>query len=135
MVPMMLAGCVSNPFKKNYVGEIQPQETEPVRLFGKQDLRRLGSSQFDIDKVIGIVPGDDEALSAARSVGAASYWWTSRPKYSGGNTAARQQWKRNRVGTTQGAGMPMSEKTIKWYTYEAIFYADRPKSEERPQGE
>lgn len=124
---MMLAGCISNPFKKNYVGATQELEGEPVRLFGKQDLRQLGTAQFEIDKVIGIIPDDDDALAAARAVGAASYWWTNRPKYSGGNVAARQQWKRSRVGTTESAGMPMSEKTIKWYNYEAVFYADRPK--------
>lgn len=130
ILPSLLAGCASNPFQANYVGIMQESDVEmeadPIRLITKEDLRRLGTSRFEIDMVIGVIPGDEEAMETAREVGAVAYWWSSRPKYSSGNAAAKQQWKRGRVGTTDPGGMSNDEKTIKWYAYEAIFYADRP---------
>ena len=66
IVPMMLAGCVSNPFKSHYVGRTQELEGSPVRLPGKQDLRRLGTSQFEIDEIATILPSDDQAEAAAQ---------------------------------------------------------------------
>ena len=123
---MMLAGCVSNPFMSNYVGRTQESEGTPVRLPGKQDLRRLGTSQFEIDEVATMLPGDDQARAAASAVGASAYWWSSRPKFHAGNAVAQQQRKRGRVGSSSAHGITYDEKAIKWHTYEAIFYADRP---------
>jgi len=126
IVPMMLAGCVSNPFKSNYVGRTQEPEGNPVRLPGKQDLRRLGTCQFDIDEIATLLPSDAQAKAAARSVGASAYWWTSRPKFHAGNSVSQQQRKRGKVGSSPAHGITYDEKAIKWYTFEAIFYADRP---------
>ena len=123
---LMLAGCASNPFESNYVGRTQDFQGEPIRLPGKQDLRRLGTCRFDIDEIATILPNDKQAKEAARAVGANAYWWTSRPKFNAGNTASQQQRKRGRVGSSSAHGISYDEKAIKWYTFEAIFYADRP---------
>lgn len=123
-----LAGCTSNPFMTNYVGVVQPLEGEPVRMTTKQELRRLGSSRFEIDQKAGMRPDDTQALAAAREVGASAYWWTSRPKYHGTNTAEQQQRMRGRVGNTATGGIATGERALKWFAYEAVFYADRPKA-------
>ena len=126
LLPILFAGCAANPFESNYVGRTQGLEGEPVRLPGKQDLRRLGTARFDIDEMASTLPGDEQALETARAVGANAYWWTSRPKFNAGNTASQQQRQRGRVGSSAVHGISYDEKSIKWYTYEAIFYADRP---------
>lgn len=126
IVPGLLAGCVSNPFQSHYVGRTQELQGDPIRVAGKQDLRRLGTAQFDIDEFTTILPGDTQAMAAARSVGASAYWWSSRPKFHAGNNVAQAQRKRGTVGSKSVHGISYSEKAVKWYTYEAIFYADRP---------
>ena len=131
LLPVLLGGCVSNPFVKNYVGKTQSLEGAPQRLLKKDDLRRLGTSQFDVEMTAGTVPGDDQAMAAARKVGARSYWWSSRPKFHGGNDAARTMKSRGRVGQTERGGTAFAEKSIKWYSYEAVFYADAPRNTDR----
>ena len=122
-----LGGCASNPFLDNYVGTRQESTATPERLLTEQELPRLGTSRFDVDMVAGKVPGDEQALAAAKEVGAASYWWSSRPQYNAGNTVARQQQSRGRVGGTAAYGTGFDEKALKWYRYEAIFYASPSK--------
>ncbi|MEE2972628.1 MAG: hypothetical protein VX672_05840 [Planctomycetota bacterium] len=131
VLPLLLAGCASNPFVTNYTGSTQPLEGTPERLLKKEDLRRLGSSRFDIEMTAGSVPGDDQAQAAAREIGARSYWWSSRPKFHSGNDAARNMKSRGRIGQTRRGGTAFDEKTIKWYSYEAVFYADAPRPADR----
>lgn len=123
-----LGGCASNAFLDNYIGTRQASPGTPERLLTEQELPRLGTSRFDVDMVAGKLPGDEQALSAAKEVGAASYWWSSRPLYNAGNTVARQQKSRGRVGGTNASGTSFDEKTLKWYRFEAVFYAKTPKS-------
>lgn len=125
-VAIMLAGCASNPFLDHYVGQRRDGSGTPERLLSEQELPRLGTSRFDVDMVAGKVPGDAQAQAAAAEVGAAAYWWSSRPKYNASNTAARQLETRGRVGGTQSAGAGWNEKAIKWYEFEAVFYAKTP---------
>ena len=104
LVLATLGGCASNPFVDNYVGQRRSATGEPVRLLTEKELPRLGTSKFDVDVVAGKLPGDDQALAAAKDVGAAAYWWSSRPKYNAGNAAARQLDRGGRVGQTAAAG-------------------------------
>jgi len=121
-----LGGCASNPFVDHYVGTRRDATTAPVRLLTEQELPRLGTSSFDVDAVAGTVPGDQQALAAAQEIGAAAYWWSSRPKFNAGNTAARQMQQRGRIGQTAASGTGWDEKAIKWYEFEAVFYATTP---------
>lgn len=123
---LALAGCASNPFLDHYVGQRLDATDAPTRLLTEQELPRLGTSRFDVDMVAGKVPGDDQALAAAKAVGASAYWWSSRPKFSAGNTAARQMERSGRVGQTSAAGTGWNEKALKWYEFEAVFYAKTP---------
>ena len=121
-----LGGCASNPFVDHYVGRQRDSTEAPVRLLTEQELPRLGTSRFEVDAVAGSVPGDEQARAAAEEVGAAAYWWSSRPKYNAGNAAARQLDRGGRVGQTSAAGPGWDEKAIKWYQFDAIFYAKTP---------
>lgn len=125
-VPVVLAGCVSNPFQKNYTGRTQPMEGTPQRLTKKESLRRLGTSQFDVEITVGMLPDDDQAMAVARNVGAKSYWWISRPKFSALNASAQRVKSRGRIGQTDPYGTGFGEKSIKWFEFEAVFYADLP---------
>lgn len=131
VLPFLLTGCVTNPFMTNYSGKTQSLEGTPERLLKKDDLRRLGTSRFEVEMTAGTLPGDDQAKAAAREVGARSYWWSSRPKFHGGNDAARAVKSRGRVGQTERGGTAFAEKAIKWYSYEAVFYADAPRAGDR----
>lgn len=122
----LLSGCASNPFLENYVGRTRDPSESPTRLLTEQKLPELGRSRFDIDMVAGEVPGDAEALAAAREVGATAYWWSSRPKFNAGNVASQRQQARGRVGGTAAFGTGYDEKTLKWYQFEAVFYAMPP---------
>jgi hypothetical protein len=121
-----LGGCASNPFVDHYVGTRRASTNAPMRLLTETELPRLGTSKFDVDAVAGKLPGDDQALAAAKDVGAAAYWWSSRPKYNAGNVAARQLERGGRVGQTAAAGTGWNEKALKWYEFEAVFYATTP---------
>jgi hypothetical protein len=122
-----LGGCASNPFVDHYVGQRRDSTETPTRLLTEQELPRLGSCRFDVDVVAGKLPGDAQALAAAEEVGAAAYWWSSRPKYNAGNAVARQLDRGGRVGQTTASGPGWNEKAIKWYEFEAVFYATTPK--------
>jgi hypothetical protein len=126
LVLTTLGGCASNPFVDHYVGQRRPATGEPVRLLTEKELPRLGTSKFDVDVVAGKLPGDEQALAAAKDVGAAAYWWSSRPKYNAGNAAAEQMERSGRVGQTAAAGTGWNEKALKWYEFEAVFYATTP---------
>ncbi|MAC20331.1 MAG: hypothetical protein CMJ23_11795 [Phycisphaerae bacterium] len=129
-LPVILGGCVSNPFQKNYTGRTQPLEGTPQRLQKKEALRRLGTSQFDVEITAGMLPDDDTALAVARDVGAKSYWWTSRPKFNARNASAQRVKSRGRIGQTDPSGTGFGEKSIKWFEFEAVFYADLPDEDE-----
>lgn len=122
---LALAGC-ANPFIENYVGTRQPATTDPIRVVAKADTPRLGTSRFSKKMEAGNLPGDKEARAAAAEVGAAAYWWRFAPSYSAGNESAMIGAGSGRVGNTDPFGPAFKEKTIKWYEFEAIFYANAP---------
>lgn len=122
---LALAGC-ANPFIENYVGTRQAAKGDPVRIVAKTNAPRLGTSRFSKKMEVGELPGDKEARAAAAEVGAGSYWWRFAPSYSAGNESARIRAGNGRVGSTDPFGPSFGEKTIKWYDFEAVFYADAP---------
>lgn len=122
---LTLAGCV-NPFIENYIGSRQSATTDPVRVVAKANTPRLGTSRFSTKMEIGNLPGDDEARAAAAEVGAEAYWWRFAPSFSAGNESATIGAGSGRVGSTDPFGPSFGEKTIKWYEFEAVFYANAP---------
>ena len=126
---LALGGCV-NPFIENYVGTRQTSTGDPVRIVAKTNAPRLGTSRFSKKMEIGELPGDKEARAAAAEVGAGSYWWRFAPSYSAGNESAKMRAGSGRVGSTESFGPAFGEKTIKWYDFEAVFYAGAPKADE-----
>ena len=122
---MMLAGCV-NPFTENYVGSRQELEGTPVRVQKKIKSVRLGVSKFTKKIEAGQLPSDDDALATAEEVGASAYWWRYAPTYSSANESARMGAGNGKVGSTPTFGPALGEKAIKWYEFEAIFYANLP---------
>lgn len=124
---LALGGC-ANPFLENYVGTRRPATTDPVRIVAKADMPRLGTSRFSKQMEIGKLPGDDQARAAAAEVGAKAYWWRFAPSYSAGNESAKMRAGNGRVGSTDPFGPAFTEKTIKWYDFEAVFYANAPKA-------
>jgi type IV pilus biogenesis protein CpaD/CtpE len=121
-----LGGCASNPFVDHYVGTRRASTNAPMRLLTETELPRLGTSKFDVDVVAGKLPGDAQAQAAAEEIGAAAYWWSSRPKYNAANAVAKQLDRGGRVGQTTASGPGWNEKAIKWYEFEAVFYATTP---------
>ena len=122
-----LAGCTSNPFMTNYVGVVQPLEGEPVRMTTKQG--------FD-DSVVPVRDRPEGRDAAGRRTGprgrpggrSIGLLVDSRPKYhartrgaaaADGRPGREQRHRRHR---DRGTG-------LKWFAYEAVFYADRPKAE------
>ena len=125
---MLVAGC-ANPFIENYNGRRQASELDPVRVRQPIEGRRLGTSRFDIDSNVTGVPGDAQAKAAAIEVGAAAYYWKREPKFNAGNTGSRFT---ESGASTVGAkfnSRGFNEKMIKWYVFDAIFYADAPKTD------
>ena len=122
---LTLTGCV-NPFIENYIGTRQTATEDPIRVVAKADAPRLGTSRFSTKMEIGSLPGDTEARAAAAEVGAGSYWWRFAPSFSAGNESATIGAGSGRVGTTDPFGPAFGEKTIKWYEFEAVFYAGPP---------
>jgi hypothetical protein len=122
---MMLAGCV-NPFTENYVGSRQELEGTPVRVQKKIKSVRLGVSKFTKKIEAGQLPSDDDALATAEEVGASAYWWRYAPAYSSANESARMGAGNGKVGSTPTFGPVLGEKAVKWYEFEAIFYANLP---------
>ena len=125
---MLVGGC-ANPFIENYDGRRQASELDPVRVPQPIDGRRLGTSRFDIDSNVTGVPGDAQAKAAAIEVGAAAYYWKREPNFNAGNAGSRFT---ESGASTVGAkfnSRGFNEKMIKWYRFDAIFYADAPKTD------
>ena len=125
---MLVGGC-ANPFIENYDGRRQASELDPVRVPQPIDGRRLGTSRFDVDSNVTGVPGDAQAKAAAIEVGAAAYYWKREPNFNAGNAGSRFT---ESGASTVGAKFEsrgFNEKMIKWYRFDAIFYADAPKTD------
>ena len=126
---LAMTGCV-NPFIENYVGIRRSATEDPIRLDAKADRPRLGTSRFSKQMEAGTLPVDAEARAAASEVGAGAYWWRFAPSFSAANEAARIGGGNGRVGNTDPFGPAFGEKAIKWYEFEAVFYADDPGGED-----
>ena len=124
---VVIGGC-ANPFVTSYDGRRQASESTPVRVFQPLEARRLGISRFDIDANATGLPGDAEARAAAEEVGAAAYYWKSTPKFHAGNVSNRFAEQRASSGNTKFSTQGYDDKLIKWYEFEALFYADLPSS-------
>lgn len=122
----MLAGGCSNPFLSSYSGRRQAIDVTPERVQRPIEARRLGTSVFDVDMNAMGVPGDAQAKAAAQEVGAPAYYWKSEPKFHAGNVTNSFVDDSAVIGGTRISAQSYDEKLIKWYTYEAIFYADPP---------
>lgn len=125
---MLVGGC-ANPFIENYDGRRQASELDPVRVPQPIDGRRLGTSRFDVDSNVTGVPGDAQAKAAAIEVGAAAYYWKREPNFNAGNAGSRFT---ESGASTVGAKFEsrgFNEKMIKWYRFDAVFYADAPKTD------
>ena len=124
---MLLGGC-ANPFVSNYAGRRQTSESTPVRVMQPIEARRLGVSRFDIDSNVMGLPDDAQARAAAEEVGAAAYYWKSTPKFHGGNLSNSFVESNASSGNTKFNTQGYDDKLIRWYEFEAIFYADDPVS-------
>ncbi len=122
---VILAGC-ANPFMENYVGSRQESDGTPVRVQAEIESVRLGVSRFTKKIEAGQLPGDKEAMAAAEEVGAKAYWWRYAPTFSSANESARMGAGNGRVGSTPAFGPALGEKAVKWYEFEAVFYANLP---------
>ena len=64
--------------------------------------------------------------AAAEEIGAVAYYWKSTPKFHAGNVSNRFAEQRASSGNTKFSTQGYDDKLIKWYEFEALFYADLP---------
>jgi hypothetical protein len=122
---MILAGC-ANPFTDNYVGSQQDLTGTPMRVHTEFKSVRLGVSKFTKKIEAGQLPGDKEALATAEEVGAKAYWWRYARAFSSGDESARMGAGSGKVGSSPAFGPALGEHAVKWYEFEAVFYANLP---------
>ena len=126
-----LSGC-ANPFLENYSGaRFSPTEQAVVLMEDPKDHLPIGRSGFIASQVV----GDDEAIAAAKEIGATAVVWSKNYLNSTTNFTSRVQPVTSnttttivgdvnaQVTTTQTDYQYIPEtRTNHWWKYEAAFY-------------